>query len=88
MEFCGGGAMDSIYRGLKRSVDESTLSVILHDSLQGLNYLHTQYFLIHRDIKGGNVFLSDEGGCKLGDFGVSAKLAASNGRARTFIGTP
>jgi serine/threonine protein kinase len=88
MELCGGGAMDSVYRGLKKPIDENVLSVIFHEAFVALQYLHTQVFIIHRDIKGGNLFLTDEGGMKLGDFGVSAQLTSPNGRARTFIGTP
>ncbi|KAI9359334.1 kinase-like domain-containing protein [Zopfochytrium polystomum] len=87
MEFCGGGALDSLYRAIKKTFSEDQIAAIIHDCL-GLDYLHTQVALIHRDIKAGNVFLTEDGEIKLGDFGVSAKLSNPNGRARTFIGTP
>jgi serine/threonine kinase 3 len=44
--------------------------------------------LIHRDIKAGNLLLTEDGHLKLADFGVSAQLDSSDGYARTFIGTP
>ncbi|KAJ3264353.1 hypothetical protein HDU77_008785 [Chytriomyces hyalinus] len=88
MEFCGGGALDSIYRAIKKPFNEDQIGSIIYDSIVGLEYLHNQVALIHRDIKAGNLLLTEAGELKLADFGVSAKLKSSNGTARTFIGTP
>ena len=55
--------------------------------VQGLQYLH-QSKVIHRDIKGQNVLLTDNADVKLVDFGVSAQLDRTLGRRNTFIGTP
>jgi serine/threonine protein kinase len=82
---------------LKRNLTEEQVAAILYDTLDGLDYLHREAFLIHRDIKAGNVFITENGQVKLGilervnvlgDFGVSAQLKSSSGRSRTFIGTP
>ncbi|KAL5040474.1 hypothetical protein RTP6_007477 [Batrachochytrium dendrobatidis] len=88
MEFCGGGSLDSIYRTIKNPLSEDQIAAILYESLNGLDYLHNKANLIHRDIKAGNVLLTDEGQVKLADFGVSAQLQSPSGRANTFIGTP
>lgn len=55
--------------------------------MQGLSHLHKSK-VIHRDIKGQNVLLTDNADIKLVDFGVSAQLDRTIGKRNTFIGTP
>lgn len=51
---------------LKKNLNEDQIASILYDTLDGLDYLHNQIFLIHRDIKAGNVFITENGELKLG----------------------
>ncbi|KAJ1562567.1 hypothetical protein HK096_007787, partial [Nowakowskiella sp. JEL0078] len=88
MELCTGGALDSVYRAIKKPLNEDQIASIIYESVKGLDYIHTKVALIHRDIKAGNLLLTENGELKIADFGVSAKLNAPGGRARTFIGTP
>lgn len=44
--------------------------------------------IIHRDIKEANIFISNTGNYKLGDFGVSKKLIEENEGSLSFQGTP
>ena len=59
----------------------------LFPALKGLSHLHKSK-VIHRDIKGQNVLLTDNADIKLVDFGVSAQLDRTIGKRNTFIGTP
>lgn len=66
---------------------ENIISIILAGALKGLQHLHNSRKL-HRDIKAGNILLTESGGTKLADFGVSAQLSENTLKRRTIIGTP
>ncbi|KAM9358811.1 mitogen-activated protein kinase kinase kinase kinase 5 [Symphorus nematophorus] len=86
MEFCGGGSLQDIYH-VTGPLSEPQIAYICREMLQGLDYLHGQK-KIHRDIKGANILLNDQGEVKLADFGISAQITATLARRMSFIGTP
>ena len=67
MEYCGGGSIESIYKGLRGALNEREIAVIVRECLSGLAFLHSMHKM-HRDIKAGNILLTDQGAIKLGLF--------------------
>lgn len=86
MEFCGGGSMQDIYH-ITGPLNELQIAFVCRETLQGLAYLHSKGKM-HRDIKGANILLTDEGDIKLADFGVSAQITVTMCKRKSFIGTP
>lgn len=82
MEYCLGSASD-IIEVHKWPLKEEEISAICEGVLKGLNYLHS-LGRIHRDIKAGNILLTENGTVKLADFGSASIKCPAN----SFVGTP
>ncbi|XP_020717402.1 serine/threonine-protein kinase Tao isoform X2 [Ceratitis capitata] len=82
MEYCVGSASD-IIEVHKKPLHENEIAAICDGVLNGLSYLHS-LGRIHRDIKAGNILLTDNGIVKLADFGSAAIKCPAN----SFVGTP
>uniref|UniRef100_A0A8D0ABQ7 non-specific serine/threonine protein kinase n=1 Tax=Sander lucioperca TaxID=283035 RepID=A0A8D0ABQ7_SANLU len=82
MEYCLGSASD-LLEVHKKPLQEIEIAAITHGALQGLAYLHS-HNMIHRDVKAGNILLTEPGQVKLGDFGSASIVAPAN----SFVGTP
>ncbi|CAH8492136.1 unnamed protein product [Schistosoma rodhaini] len=88
MEYCGAGSVADLIKSTRtKSLKEDWIAYISREILRGLMHLHANR-VIHRDIKGQNVLLTDNAEVKLVDFGVSAQLDKTFGKRNTFIGTP
>ncbi|VEL31477.1 unnamed protein product [Protopolystoma xenopodis] len=87
MEYCGAGSVADIMRFRNQTLKEAEIATVLQYSLKGLDYLH-QLKKIHRDIKAGNILLTNSGTAKLADFGVAGQLSDTLARRNTVIGTP
>uniref|UniRef100_A0A8C9L263 non-specific serine/threonine protein kinase n=1 Tax=Serinus canaria TaxID=9135 RepID=A0A8C9L263_SERCA len=64
IEFCPGGAVDATMLELERGLTEPQIQVICRQMLEALHYLHSKR-IIHRDLKAGNVLLTQDGDIKL-----------------------
>ncbi|XP_022096284.1 serine/threonine-protein kinase TAO1-like isoform X3 [Acanthaster planci] len=82
MEYCLGSASD-IIEVHKKPLQEDEIAAICEDALNGLVYLHSNQ-RIHRDVKAGNILLTENGTVKLADFGSASFLSPAN----SFVGTP
>lgn len=86
LEYCAGGLCLGLIQTFG-SIPENVTSYIIKCVLRGVDYLH-QENLIHRDIKLANIFITESGHIKLGDFGVSGEISLAQAVRRTVVGTP
>jgi polo-like kinase 1 len=86
LELCTNQTLSELIRRRKR-LTELEVQCYASQVIQGLKYLHA-HRVIHRDIKLGNLFLSEKMELKLGDFGLATKLEFDGERKRTICGTP
>ncbi|XP_078000987.1 mitogen-activated protein kinase kinase kinase kinase 3-like isoform X2 [Glandiceps talaboti] len=86
MEYCGGGSLQDIYH-ITGPLTELQIAYMCRETLTGLDYMHSMGKM-HRDIKGANILLTDDGDVKLADFGVSAQITQTMCKRKSFIGTP
>ncbi|ORE19215.1 kinase-like protein [Rhizopus microsporus] len=71
----------------RRKLTEDEVRYIMGQILSAVRYISDNR-IVHRDIKLGNVFLDKNMNCKLGDFGLSARLVNEFDRRKTTCGTP
>lgn len=72
MEYVAGGTISTLLHKYG-AFNESLIRVYAQYILEGLEYLHYNN-IIHRDIKGANVLVGNDGVCKLADFGSSKQI--------------
>ncbi|XP_058463872.1 myosin-IIIb-like isoform X1 [Malaya genurostris] len=90
LELCTGGSVTDLVQGLRNRgtrLSNNQIAYILRETVQALVFLHENHCM-HRDIKGHNILLTENGHVKLVDFGVSSHLAATMARRNTSVGTP
>ncbi|XP_030007836.1 serine/threonine-protein kinase Nek3 isoform X2 [Sphaeramia orbicularis] len=88
MEYCSGG--DLLHRIQQQKTAQFCVDDILKWFAQmcaGTKHIHDKRVL-HRDLKAKNIFLTDNGTIKLGDFGSACILNSSKAFAQTYVGTP
>ncbi|OMJ65391.1 hypothetical protein SteCoe_38314 [Stentor coeruleus] len=72
MEYVAGGSISTLLHKYGK-FNETLLRVYAQQILEGLEYLHWNK-IIHRDIKGANVLVGNDGVCKLADFGSAKRI--------------
>jgi polo-like kinase 1 len=68
-------------------LSESEAAFIMHQILVAVQHMH-ENLVIHRDLKLGNLFLTENMEVKIGDFGLAAQLDYPEQRKQTLCGTP
>ncbi|CAI9260025.1 unnamed protein product [Lactuca saligna] len=72
-EYVSRGSLDDYLRGIHNMINLKWIQRLQMclDIAEGLNYLHNQQSIIHRDIKSDNILLDDNWVAKIADFGLS-----------------
>ena len=86
IEYMNGGTLQDILSG-QRTIPEGYLSLFVFQILQGLEVLHRELKILHRDVKPANLLFNMHGHLKLADFGVSAQVVRTLDQKSTYVGT-
>lgn len=88
MNFADGGDLAQKVKEQKgRSFSEAQILDWFTQICLGMKHIHDRK-IIHRDLKGQNVFLTTKGIVQIGDFGIAKVLSGTLQKARTQVGTP
>uniref|UniRef100_A0A8C7IB81 Serine/threonine-protein kinase PLK n=1 Tax=Oncorhynchus kisutch TaxID=8019 RepID=A0A8C7IB81_ONCKI len=86
LEICRRRSLLELHKR-RKAVTEPEARYYMMQLVKGCQYLHNNR-VIHRDLKLGNIFLSDDMDVKIGDFGLATKIEFDGERKKTLCGTP
>lgn len=72
---------------IRGKLTEPEVRYYLHQLLLGIGYIHKKK-VIHRDLKLGNMFLTDDLVMKIGDFGLATRVDENEPKKVSICGTP
>mmetsp|Transcript_16453 Transcript_16453/g.22838 ORF Transcript_16453/g.22838 Transcript_16453/m.22838 type:complete len:736 (+) Transcript_16453:109-2316(+) len=87
MEYCWCSVNDLLELCPELLFTETLISAMCACVVKGLAYIHAEG-IGHRDIKPGNLLLTEEGQLKLADFGISVKMRHSRDKMMDLAGSP
>lgn len=86
LDICQNQSLSDLVKRRKR-LHEVEARYYIYQLVKAMEYIHA-HKVIHRDLKLGNLFLTDRMGLKVGDFGLAAQVFYNGERKRTVCGTP
>ena len=89
LEYCEGGSVDNLLKEKQGPLAIDEAVPIILEILDGLEYAHERG-VVHRDLKPGNLFLTQKGGsriAKVGDYGLSRAFDQAGLAGPTMTGT-
>ena len=70
MPLMSGGTIEPLVKKADAAADFDRILSVISDVCRGLDFAHSKD-VIHRDLKPGNIWMTDEGVAKIGDFGIA-----------------
>ena len=86
LDICDNQSLSDLIKRRKRLHEVETRFYICQ-LVKAMQYVHSRK-VIHRDLKLGNLFLTDDMTLKVGDFGLAAQVFYQGEKKRTVCGTP
>nr|CAB3264950.1 serine/threonine-protein kinase PLK1 [Phallusia mammillata] len=86
LELCRRRSLMELHKR-RKAVTEPETRYYMRQIITGVQYLHNNK-IIHRDLKLGNLFLTDEMEVKIGDLGLATRVGYDGERKKTLCGTP
>ncbi|KAK2960348.1 putative Cell cycle serine/threonine-protein kinase CDC5/MSD2 [Blattamonas nauphoetae] len=86
MELCEKKSLFDLVKSNK-GLSETQARPLFRQVASAVQYLQ-KHRILHRDLKLGNIFLTGNNVCKVGDFGLSCQLSSIRDRRKTICGTP
>jgi len=86
LDLCDSGSLADLVRK-KGRLSEAEARPLLLQLIEAVRFMHSRW-VIHRDIKLGNILLCSATSARLADFGLAAQLESDKQRKMTICGTP
>ncbi|KAJ8906691.1 hypothetical protein NDN08_003181 [Rhodosorus marinus] len=86
LDLCDSGSLTDLVRA-RGHLTEDEARPILRQLIEAVSFMHSRW-VIHRDIKLGNILIHKDSTVRVGDFGLAAQLESDKQRKMTICGTP
>lgn len=86
LEYVPGGSIRQLLNRFG-ALDEAVIRVYTRQLLLGLEYLHSAG-IAHRDIKAGNLLVTNDGTVKVADFGASKRMQVASMKSASLLASP
>lgn len=81
------GSLSDVLKERGGFISEFEAKALAFQLIQGLQFLHDERQLMHRDVKPANILIHRSGSIKIADFGISRSQSGDAASVQTFVGS-